>query len=172
MERGNLEAAGPADHKEKWTGQNVTLPVLPQVPADEKGQVHVRMLLERWESRTILHFNTISPRAGLYAKAVIAGVWKWLEVYRKEHDPQTIRNMVCAEVKFHPMAEAQTTRYLTEMKLPAASYDSATTIQAEPPVRIQLLMHYARILPPPPIELKRCQEYFLNPPSHVTQPNL
>eukprot|EP00971_Amphidinium_carterae_P346903 6488667-Amphidinium_carterae.1 len=72
MERGNLEMAGPADHKEKWTGQNVTvvtLPVLPQVASDEKGQVHVRTLLERWESRVILHFNTISPRASLYAKA-------------------------------------------------------------------------------------------------------
>eukprot|EP00971_Amphidinium_carterae_P064071 1268399-Amphidinium_carterae.1 len=33
-------------------------------------------------------------------------------------------------------------------------------------------MHYARLLPPLPVELKRCQEYFLNPPSHVTQPNL
>eukprot|EP00971_Amphidinium_carterae_P192430 3818348-Amphidinium_carterae.1 len=41
------------------------------------------------------------------------------------------------------------------MKLPAASYDSAAAIQAEPPVRIQLLMHYAQILPPPPVELKR-----------------
>eukprot|EP00971_Amphidinium_carterae_P233641 4636617-Amphidinium_carterae.1 len=80
--------------------------------------------------------------------------------------------MVCAEAKFHPMAEAHTCRFLREMKLPTASYDNATTIQAEPPVRIQLLMHYVRILPPPPIELKRCQEYFLNPPSHVTQPNL
>eukprot|EP00971_Amphidinium_carterae_P012822 252663-Amphidinium_carterae.9 len=28
------------------------------------------------------------------------------------------------------------------------------------------------ILPPPPVELKRCQEYFLNPPSNVTKPNL
>eukprot|EP00971_Amphidinium_carterae_P078629 1555716-Amphidinium_carterae.1 len=37
MERGNLELAGPADHKEKWTGQNVTLPALPQVASDEKG---------------------------------------------------------------------------------------------------------------------------------------
>eukprot|EP00971_Amphidinium_carterae_P024053 474867-Amphidinium_carterae.1 len=81
MERGNLEMGGPADHKEKWTGQNVTPPLLPQVPTSEKEQVHVRTLLERWESRFILHFNTISPRAGLYAKAVIAGVWKWLEIY-------------------------------------------------------------------------------------------
>eukprot|EP00971_Amphidinium_carterae_P006005 118351-Amphidinium_carterae.1 len=44
--------------------------------------------------------------------------------------------MVCAEVKFHPMAEAHTCRFLREMKLPTASYDNATTIQAEPPVRI------------------------------------
>eukprot|EP00971_Amphidinium_carterae_P083387 1650318-Amphidinium_carterae.1 len=133
MERGNLEMAGPADLKEKWTGQNVSPPVLPQVPTDEKGQVHVRTLLERWESRFILHFNTISPGAGLYAKAVIAGVWKWLETYRKDHDPQTVRNMVCAEVAFHPMAKAQTTRYMTDMKLPGPSYDTAAAIQAEPP---------------------------------------
>eukprot|EP00971_Amphidinium_carterae_P239093 4746200-Amphidinium_carterae.1 len=33
-------------------------------------------------------------------------------------------------------------------------------------------MHYARILPPPPVELKRCQEYFISPPSNVTKPNL
>eukprot|EP00971_Amphidinium_carterae_P196553 3900762-Amphidinium_carterae.1 len=38
--------------------------------------------------------------------------------------------MVCAEVKFHPMAEAQTTIYMQEMKLPAASHDSAAAIQA------------------------------------------
>eukprot|EP00971_Amphidinium_carterae_P060945 1206280-Amphidinium_carterae.1 len=63
--------------------------------------------------------------------------------------------MVCAEVAFHPMAEAQTTRYLTDMKLPGPSYDTAAAIQAEPPVRIQLLMHYARLLPPLPVELKR-----------------
>eukprot|EP00971_Amphidinium_carterae_P310271 6165752-Amphidinium_carterae.1 len=95
MERGNLdlEPVNQSDHKEKWSGQDSALPTLPQVANDDKGQVHVRMSLERWESRLILHYNTISPKAGLYAKAVVAGVWKWLEVYRKEHDPQTIRNM-------------------------------------------------------------------------------
>eukprot|EP00971_Amphidinium_carterae_P126337 2502725-Amphidinium_carterae.2 len=33
-------------------------------------------------------------------------------------------------------------------------------------------MHYDGLLPPPPVELKRCQEYFLSPPCHVTKPNL
>eukprot|EP00971_Amphidinium_carterae_P162387 3219019-Amphidinium_carterae.1 len=80
--------------------------------------------------------------------------------------------MVCAEVTFHPIAEAHTCRFLGEMKLPADSYERAASIRLEPCARIQLLMHYARILPPPPVELKRCQEYFLSPPSNVTKPNL
>eukprot|EP00971_Amphidinium_carterae_P128860 2552112-Amphidinium_carterae.1 len=172
MEKRNLEPYNQGDQKEKWAGQDSSLPPLPLGTDDEKQQVHVQLALERWESRLILHYNTISLKAGLYIKAVLAGVAKMLPLYRKDHDPQVIRNMTCAEVKFHPMAEAHTCRFLTEMKMPPQSYDSATQIQAEPPMRIQLLMHYNRILPPPPVELKRCQEYFLNPPSHVTQPNL
>eukprot|EP00971_Amphidinium_carterae_P343739 6483682-Amphidinium_carterae.1 len=58
------------------------------------------------------------------------------------------------------------------MKLPSDSYERAASIRLEPCARIQLLMHYARILPPPPVELKRCQEYFISPPSNVTKPNL
>eukprot|EP00971_Amphidinium_carterae_P048881 963329-Amphidinium_carterae.1 len=119
-----------------------------------------------------MFYATISPKAGSYIKAVLAGVAKALPLYRKDHNPQIVQTMHCAEVAFHPIAEAHTCRFLTVMKLPHDSYERAASIRLEPCARIQLLMHYDRILPPPPVELKRCQEYFLSPPSNVTKPNL
>eukprot|EP00971_Amphidinium_carterae_P059002 1166452-Amphidinium_carterae.1 len=87
-----------------------------------------------------------------------------LPLYRKKHNPQVVQAMVCAKVMFHPIAEAHTCRFLGKMKLPANLYERAASIRLEPCARIQLLMRCARILPPPPVKLKRCQEYFLSPP--------
>eukprot|EP00971_Amphidinium_carterae_P030513 600203-Amphidinium_carterae.2 len=172
MEKRNFIPFNQGDPKEKWTGLDASLPPLPLGTEDEKQQVHVRVALERWESRLILFYSAISPKAGLYIKAVLAGVARMLPLYRKEHQPQVVHNMKCVEVAFHPTAEAHTCRFLTEMKFPPESYDSACHIHPEPTVRLQLLMHYDRILPPPPVELRRCQEYFLSPLSQATKPNL
>eukprot|EP00971_Amphidinium_carterae_P180180 3573783-Amphidinium_carterae.1 len=97
-----------------------------------------------------MFYSTISPKADAYIKAVLAVVARALPLYRKEHNPQVVQTMVCAEVAFHPTAEAHTCRFLGEMKLPYDSYERAASIRLEPCARIQLLMHYARILPPPP----------------------
>eukprot|EP00971_Amphidinium_carterae_P244053 4846109-Amphidinium_carterae.2 len=174
IERGVLEAVNHTDAKEKWSGLDSALPSLPQGADEDKGQVHVRASLERWESSLILFYSTISPKAGAYIKGVLAGVAKMLplRLYRREYNPQIIQNMICAEVAFHTIAEAHTCRFLGVMKLPFDSYERAASIRLEPCARIQLIMHYDRILPPPPVELKRCQEYFMNPPGNVTKPNL
>eukprot|EP00971_Amphidinium_carterae_P050385 992605-Amphidinium_carterae.1 len=172
IERGVLESVNHNDAKEKWNGIDSGLPPLPLGADEDKNQVHVRASLERWESKLIMFYSTISPKAGAYIKAVLAGVARALPLYRKEHNPQVVQTMICAEVAFHPTAEAHTCRFLGEMKLPHDSYERAASIRLEPCARIQLLMHYVRILPPPPVELKRCQEYFLSPPSNVTKPNL
>eukprot|EP00971_Amphidinium_carterae_P250688 4976564-Amphidinium_carterae.1 len=58
--------------KEKWTSLESSLPSLPAGTDDEKQQVHIRVAVERWESQLILFYNTISPKAGAYAKAVLA----------------------------------------------------------------------------------------------------
>eukprot|EP00971_Amphidinium_carterae_P248418 4931763-Amphidinium_carterae.1 len=164
IERGVIEPFNHHDTKEKWNGLDTALPALPQGTDEDKGQVHVRASLERWESNLIMFYATISPKAGAYIRAVLAGVAKALPLYRKDHNPQIIQTMNCAEVAFHPIAEAHTCRFLTVMKLPHDSYGRAASIRLESCARIQLLMHYDRILPPPPVELKRCQEYFLSPP--------
>eukprot|EP00971_Amphidinium_carterae_P324943 6454973-Amphidinium_carterae.2 len=172
IEIGVLEAVNHTDAKEKCSGLDSALPPLPQGADEDKGQVHVRASLGRWESRLILFYSTISPKAGAYIKGVLAGVAKTLPLYRKDYNPQIIQNMNCAEVGFHTIAEAHTCRFLGEMKLPHDSYERAASIRLEPCARIQLIMHYDRILPPPPVELKRCQEYFMSPPGNVTKPNL
>eukprot|EP00971_Amphidinium_carterae_P208938 4145054-Amphidinium_carterae.5 len=171
IERGVLEPVNHNDPKERWSGLDSALPPLPQIPDEDKNQVHVRAAVERWESRLIQFYTTISPKAGAYIKAVLAGVAKTLPLYRKEHNPQVIQNMTFAEIAFHQIAEAHTCRFLGEMKLSSESYERAASIKLEPSATIQLLIHYDRILPPPPVELKRCQDYFLNPPCTATKPN-
>eukprot|EP00971_Amphidinium_carterae_P107031 2119975-Amphidinium_carterae.1 len=94
-----------------------------------------------------------------------------LPIYRKDHNGLAMQNLTFPEIDFHPQAEAHTSRYLKHMKLPNESYDRACTVRPEPPVRIQLLMHYDRILPPNPVDLKLCKQYFSNPPREATKPN-
>eukprot|EP00971_Amphidinium_carterae_P224983 4463079-Amphidinium_carterae.1 len=69
---------------------------------------------------------------------------------------------------FHPNAEAHTHRYLKVMNLPIQSFDRANMVRMEPPVRLQLLMHYIRVLPADPIEQDLVQKAFLYPPGECT----
>eukprot|EP00971_Amphidinium_carterae_P265052 5257831-Amphidinium_carterae.1 len=139
IEDGTLLTQYPID-KEKWQSLEASMPKLPQGSTDPK-------------------------KAGLYMKAVIAGVHKMLIPYRK--DPRYLEGMCFdfKEVAFHPHAESHTHRYVkNSMGMPQASYDRANALRIEPPVRLQLLMHYIRVLPPDPIEQDLVQEAFLNPP--------
>eukprot|EP00971_Amphidinium_carterae_P334395 6469663-Amphidinium_carterae.1 len=97
-------------------------------------------------------------------KAVIAGVHKMIGPYRKDLRYLETQNLDFPEASFHPNAEAHTHRYLKVMDLPIQSFDRANMIRMEPPVRLQLLMHYIRVLPADPVEQDLVQKAFLNPP--------
>eukprot|EP00971_Amphidinium_carterae_P211016 4187138-Amphidinium_carterae.1 len=99
-------------------------------------------------------------------KAVIAGVHKMIGPYRKDMRYLETQDLDFPEASFHPNAdaEAHTHRYLKAMQLPIQSFDRVNMIRMEPPVRLQLLMHYIRVLPADPVEQDLVQKAFLNPP--------
>eukprot|EP00971_Amphidinium_carterae_P160214 3176007-Amphidinium_carterae.1 len=163
LEENSLTEHYPID-KEKWQSLDASMPKLPQLSTDPLVQVHLRTAFERWESELISFYGTVSQKAGLYMKAVIAGVHKMIGPYRKDLRFLETQNLDFPEAIFHPNAEAHTHRYLKVMLLPQQSFDRANMVRMEPPVRLQLLMHYIRVLPADPIEQDLVQKAFLNPP--------
>eukprot|EP00971_Amphidinium_carterae_P235963 4682908-Amphidinium_carterae.1 len=141
------------------------MPKIPQLSTDPQVQVTA---FERWESELISFYGTISQKAGLYMKAVIAGVHKMIGPYRKDMRFLETQDLNFPEGVFHPNAEAHTHRYLKVMNLPIQSFDRANMVRMEPPVRLQLLMHYIRVLPADPIEQDLVQKAFLFPPGECT----
>ena len=117
--------------EERWTNfslEGVKFPAM-MVDVIQRGEA-----LAIFESDLIIHFQQISRAAALYIRALLGGVKRTLEVYRRVDE--TTKNypwsVPTTEEKWHTHAEGVFMVALTTLNLPAEAWKSARLFRAVP----------------------------------------
>ena len=122
----------------------------------------------------IIHFQQISRAAALYIRALLGGVKRALEVYRRVDE--TTKNypwsLATTEEKWHSHAEGVLMVALTTLNLPLEAWKSARILRAVPNSRLILMMSYHLLSPALSVEENGLMAYLQTPPdagSSITQ---
>ena len=121
--------------EERWTHFSLEGAHFPALTVDviQRGEA-----LAVFERDLIIHFQQISRAAALYVRALLGGVKRALEVYRRVDD--TTKNYPWAtmttEERWHSHAEGALMVALTSLKLPAEAWKSARILRAIPNCRL------------------------------------
>ena len=149
--------------EERWTHfslEGVHFPAL-TVDVIQRGEA-----LAVFERDLIIHFQQISKAAALYVRALLGGVKRALEVYRRVDD--TTKNYPWAtmttEERWHSHAEGALMVALTSLKLPAEAWRSARILRAIPNCRLVLMMSYHFLSPALSVEENGLMAYLQSPP--------
>ena len=149
--------------EERWTHfslEGVHFPAL-TVDVIQRGEA-----LAVFERDLIIHFQQISRAAALYVRALLGGVKRALEVYRRVDD--TTKNYPWAtmttEERWHSHAEGALMVALTSLKLPAEAWKSARILRAIPNCRLVLMMSYHFLSPALSVEENGLMAYLQSPP--------
>ena len=109
-----------------------------------------------FERDLIIHFQQISRAAALYVRALLGGVKRALEVYRRVDD--TTKNYQWAipttEEQWHSHAEGALMVALSSLNLPAEAWKGARILRAIPNCRLVLMMSYHFLSPALSVEEK------------------
>ena len=101
------------------------------------------------ERDLIIHFQQKSRAAALYIRALLGGIKRTLEVYRRVDD--TTKNypwsVPTAEEKWHTHAEGVLMVALTTLNLPAEAWKSARLLRAVPNCHLVLILSYHMLSP-------------------------
>ena len=117
--------------EERWTHFSLEGVRFPAMTVDviQSGEA-----LAVFERDLIIHFQQISRAATLYIRALLGGVKRALEVYRRVDD--TTKNypwsIATTEEKWHSHAEGVLMVALTSLNLPADAWKSARILRAVP----------------------------------------
>ena len=132
--------------EERWTNfslKGVTFPAM-TVDVIQRGEA-----LAIFERDLIIHFQQISRAATLYIRALLGGIKRTLEVYRRVDD--TTKNypwsIPTTEEKWHTHAEGVLMVALTTLNLPAEAWKSARLLRAVPNYRLVLMLSYHMLSP-------------------------
>ena len=149
--------------EERWTHfflQGVKFPAM-TVDVIQRGEA-----LAIFERDLIIHFQQISRAAALYIRALLGGVKRTLEVYRRVDE--TTKNypwsLATAEEKWHSHAEGVLMVALTTWNLPTEAWKSARLLRAVPNCRLVLMMSYHLLSPALSVEENGLMAYLQTPP--------
>ena len=119
-----------------------------------------------FERDLIIHFQQISRAAALYVEALLGGVKRALEVYRRVDD--TTKNYpwatVTTEERWHSRAEGALMVALTSLNPPAEAWKSARILRAIPNCRLVLMISYNFLSPALSVEENGLMAYLQSPP--------
>ena len=119
-----------------------------------------------FERDLIIHFQQISRAAALYVRALLGGVKRTLEVYRRVD--ATTQNYpwsaLTTEEKWHSHAEGALMVALSSLNLPAEAWKSARILRAIPNCRLVLMMSYHLLSPALSVEENGLMAYLQSPP--------
>ena len=149
--------------EERWTHFSLEGVKFPAMTVDviQRGEA-----LAVFERDLIIHFQQISRAAALYIRALLGGVKRALEVYRRVDD--TTKNypwsVATTEEKWHSHAEGVLMVALTSLNLPAEAWKSARILRAVPNCRLVLMMSYHLLSPALSVEENGLMAYLQTPP--------
>ena len=132
--------------EERWTHFSLEGVRFPAMTVDviQRGEA-----LAIFERDLIIHFQQISRAAALHIRALLGGVRRALEVYRRVDE--TTKNypwsLATTEEKWHSHAEGVLMVALTSLNLPSEAWKSARILRAVPNCRLILLMSYHLLSP-------------------------
>ena len=149
--------------EERWTHfslEGVRFPAM-TVDVTQCGEA-----LAVFERDLIIHFQQISRAAALYVRALLGGVKRTLEVYRRVDD--TTKNYPWAalttEETWHSHAEGALMVALSSLNLPTEAWKSARILRAVPNCRLVLMMSYHFLSPALSVEENGLMAYLQAPP--------
>ena len=149
--------------EERWTHFSLEGVKFPAMTVDviQRGEA-----LAVFERDLIIHFQQISRAAALYIRALLGGVKRALEVYRRVDE--TTKNYpwstATTEEKWHSHAEGVLMVALTSLSLPAEAWKSARILRAVPNCRLVLMMSYHFLSPALSVEENGLMAYLQTPP--------
>ena len=119
-----------------------------------------------FERDLIVHFQQISRAAALYIRALLGGVKRALEIYRRVDE--TTKNfpwsVPSTEEKWHSHAEGVLMVALTTLSLPTEAWKSARLLRAVPNCRLVLMLSYHMLSPTLSVEETGLMTYLQTPP--------
>ena len=125
--------------EERWTHFSLEGVKFPAMTVDviQRGEA-----IATFERDPIIHFQQISRAAALYTRALLGGIRRALEVYRRVDE--TTKNypwsLPTTEEKWHSHAEGVLMVALATLSLPAEAWKSARLLRAVPNCRLVLMM--------------------------------
>ena len=132
--------------KERWTNfsfEGVRFPAM-TVDVIQRGEA-----LAIFERDLIIHFQQISKATALYIRALLGGIKRALEIYRRVDE--TTKNypwsVPTTEEKWHTHAEGVLMVALTTLNLPTEAWKSARLLRAVPNCRLMLMLAYHMLSP-------------------------
>ena len=161
MIRRTLESYNANTREERWTHFSLEGVRFPAMTVDviQRGEA-----LAVFERDLIIRFQQISRAAALYVRALLGGVKRALEVYRRVDE--TTKNYpwstVTTEEKWHSHAEGALMVALTSLNLPAEAWKSARILRAMR--RLVLMMSYHFLSPALSVEENGLMAYLQTPP--------
>ena len=149
--------------EERWTHFSLEGVRFPAMTVDviQRGEA-----LAIFERDLIIHFQQISRAAALYIRALLGGVKRTLEVYRRVDE--TTKNypwsLATTEEKWHSHAEGVLMVALTTLNLPTEAWKSARLLRSVPNCRLLLMMSYHLLSPALSVEESGLMAYLQTPP--------
>ena len=132
--------------EERWTNFSLEGVRFPAMTVDliQRGEA-----LAIFERDLIIHFQQISRAGALYMRALLGGIKRALEIYRRVDE--TTKNypwsVPTTEEKWHPHAECILMVALTTLNLPTEAWKSARLSRAVPNCRLVLMLAYHMLSP-------------------------
>ena len=149
--------------EERWTHFSLEGVRFPAMTVDviQRGEA-----LAVFERDLIIHFQKISRAAALYVRALLGGVKRTLEVYRRvdattQNFPWSAQTI---EEKWHSHAEGALMVALSSLNLPAEAWKSARILRAIPNCRLVLMLSYHLLSPALSVEENGLMAYLQTPP--------
>ena len=132
--------------EEGWTNFSLEGVRFPAMTVDviQRGEA-----LAIFERDLIIHVQQISRAAALYVRALLGGIKRTLEIYRRVDD--STKNFPWSapttEEKWHAHAEGVLMVALTTLNLPTEAWKSAQILRAVPSCRLVLMLAYHMLSP-------------------------
>ena len=149
--------------EERWTNFSLEGVRFPAMTVDviQRGEA-----LAIFERDLIIHFQQISKAAALYVRALLGGVKRALEIYRRvdESTKNFPWSTPTTEEKWHTHAEGVLMVALTTLNLPTEAWKSARLLRAVPNCRLVLMLAYHMLSPALSVEETGLMAYLQTPP--------
>ena len=150
--------------EERWSHFSLEGVKFPAMTVDviQRGEA-----LAVFERDLIIHFQQISRAAALYIRALLGGVKRALEVYRRVDE--TTKNYPWSmshrrRKEWHSHAEGVLMVALTTLNLPTEAWKSARILRAVPNCRLVLMMSHHLLSPALSVEENGLMAYLQTPP--------